>query len=250
MDVNTKIVKKKVADFILEEIRRMIISGELKEGDKLPKQNDFAARLGVSRPSLREALQVLTRLGAIEQRPGLGTVLVARSPALLSGSLDFPFISDGQATLELVEARRVIEVGLVGLAAQRASEEELAAIGESLAEMEAAAEAGQVEIYRDKDLMNHHRIAAASHNRFLITLFQIIRQAVEQFLKEAFSVMPYMLSQSLTDHRLIYNALRARDSKKAGEAMAAHIVTVEKAMESYYRELGQEVDRRVQDPAR
>ena len=75
---------KKVSAAVLEEIRRMITSGEIKEGDRFPSQNEFAAQLGVSRPSLREAFQVLSQLGAIEQRPRTGTILVSRTPALFS----------------------------------------------------------------------------------------------------------------------------------------------------------------------
>ena len=68
------IIRKKLADSVLEEIRRMITDGELGEGDKLPNQNEFSTQLGVSRPSLREALHTLNLMGVIEQRPGLGTV--------------------------------------------------------------------------------------------------------------------------------------------------------------------------------
>lgn len=92
--------RKKVADAVIEEIKRMIQSGELKEGDKLPNQNIFAAQLGVSRTSLREALNTLTRLGVTEQRPGYGTVLRSRVPAIFAEHMTPPLISDKQATID------------------------------------------------------------------------------------------------------------------------------------------------------
>ncbi|MFH1624915.1 MAG: GntR family transcriptional regulator [Pseudomonadota bacterium] len=64
-----RIVKKKLSDSVLEEIGRMVDAGELKRGDKLPPQDQLAAQLGVSRPSLREALRAMEMIGAIEQRP-------------------------------------------------------------------------------------------------------------------------------------------------------------------------------------
>ncbi|RJX34898.1 MAG: FadR family transcriptional regulator [Desulfarculus sp.] len=231
-----RIVKKKVPDSVLAEIRRMIISGEFKEGDKLPNQNEFAAQLGVSRPSLREALQTLTQLGAIEQRPGVGTILVARSPALLAGNLELPLISDTEATLQLVEARRVIEMGMVSLAVTRASQEELAAIGQVLKEMERAAERGDVETYCTKDLIYHHLIAQAAHNRFLSSLFQNIRQPFEQFLTDAFSAIPHRMQRSLVEHRKIYEAMKTRDPGQALAAMNAHLDMIEQAMEVFYRQ--------------
>ncbi len=234
MDVKPRIAKKKVSDSILEEIRRMILSGELSEGDKLPNQNEFAAKLGVSRPSLREALQVLTQAGAIEQKPGVGTVLIARTPALLTDRVDLPLISDAEATVELMEARRLIEVGLVRLAVAHAEEGELEEIGRVLKSMEESAEPARMKEYVEWDLMYHNLIALAAHNRFAKALFQNIRLAFEQFLKEAFSVMPYMLERSLEDHRKIYQALAARDPDEASKAMSEHISHVEKAMERYY----------------
>ena len=83
--------EKKLAESVIEEIKRMIVDGELKEGDKLPNQNEFAVQLGVSRPSLREALHTLALIGAIEQRPGLGTVLKQLDPKLWADQLALPW---------------------------------------------------------------------------------------------------------------------------------------------------------------
>jgi len=74
--------RRKLSDPVIEEIRGMIKRGELQPGDKLPNQNEFAAQLGVSRTVLREALQTLTRLRVIEQRPKHGTVILAKTPFL------------------------------------------------------------------------------------------------------------------------------------------------------------------------
>jgi GntR family transcriptional repressor for pyruvate dehydrogenase complex len=232
-----RIVKKKLSDSVLDEIRSMIRSGDLKEGDKLPNQNEFAAQLGVSRPSLREALQTLHQLGAIEQRPGLGTVLVSRVSALLSDDLHMPLISDSQATIELIETRRLIETGMMEFAVERATDKEIGQISKIMDDMSAAAERGDITAYQEKDLMFHLHIAKATHNRFVLRLFQNIRQSLDQFLKEAFYVMPERIGRSLEDHRSIYEALRRRDKKKAVTAMTAHLIQVQNALEGYYSKL-------------
>src|SRR4030067_1397953 len=117
--------KKKLADSVIDEIKRMIQSGEIREGDKLPNQNEFAAQLRVSRTSLREGLNTLTRLGVIEQRPGYGTVLRSGIPALFTDHPTPPLISDKAATIELIEARRYIEIGAAGLAVRNSTPEQV-----------------------------------------------------------------------------------------------------------------------------
>jgi GntR family transcriptional repressor for pyruvate dehydrogenase complex len=233
-----RIVKGKIADAVLAEIRRMILSGELKEGDKLPNQMEFAAQLGVSRPSLREALQTLSRLGAIEQRPGLGTVLKSRAAALMSKSLEMSILSDEQGTIQLTEVRRIIETGMVELAVERATEGEMAQIASVMQAMEKTAAENDIPGYREQDLLFHNIIADACHNQFVQNLFQEIRSSFEQFLKESFEAMPFMLENSLQGHRDIFTGLMKRDSEMATAAMRKHLLLIQRAVEDYFRNNG------------
>ncbi|MBU4606249.1 MAG: GntR family transcriptional regulator, partial [Proteobacteria bacterium] len=95
--------KKKLADRVIEEIKRMITGGELSAGDKLPNQNEFAAQLGVSRTVLREALHTLTILGVVEQRPKIGTVIVTSAPLIYTEHINAPLMADPNATMELID---------------------------------------------------------------------------------------------------------------------------------------------------
>lgn len=225
---------KKVSTAVLEEIRRMIISGEIKEGDKFPNQNEFAAQLGVSRPSLREALQVLSQLGAIEQRPGAGTILVSRTPALFSAEIETPLVSNRQASTELMETRRIVEVGLAGMAAKRATDSEIAELGQALGDMDRARQKPDKEAFAEADLLFHHLVAKSSHNRFSVSLFQSFSQAVGQLLEEAFRVMPVLLDVSFKAHRKVFRAIAARDPELAREAMERHLREGESALAGYY----------------
>jgi GntR family transcriptional repressor for pyruvate dehydrogenase complex len=226
---------KKVSTAVLEEIRRMIMSGEIQEGDKFPNQNEFAAQLGVSRPSLREALQVLSQLGAIEQRPGAGTILVSRAPALFSAEIDTPLVSNREASMELMESRRMVEVGLAHMAAKRASDSEIAELGQALAAMDQARQKSDKEAFAENDLLFHHLVAKASHNRFAVALFHSFSQAIGQLLDDSFRVMPEMLEVAFRAHQKIFRAIAARDSEEAGRAINQHLREGESALASYYK---------------
>ena len=226
-----KIVRKKITDSILNEIRRRITCGEIRQGDKLPNQNVLAAQLGVSRPSLREALHSLALLGVIEQRPGVGTVVRAQTPAFLAGELDLPLISDTQGVRELIEARRVIELDMVELAVDRATEAELKNLESILKEMNRLVQSLRVEEYSKKDIRFHHFIAQAAHNRFLMHLFTAIRRFLDQFLLESFTLMPEAMHISQSGHQGILAALKQRNKKRAVAEMAKHIKTGQDALQ-------------------
>lgn len=230
------VTRKKLAEVVIEEIARMLAAGELKEGDKLPNQNQFARQLGVSRPSLREALHTLSLIGAIEQRPGLGTVIKSAAPGLWAQRLSPPLVSDEQATLELLEARRFIEAAAVELAVAHAADKEIRDMGLLVRRMKQALEGGRPEVYSRLDMEFHHQIAAAAHNRFVMHMFVTLRGLMEQFIREAFIVVPGLLERSLVFHQRIHEALRDRRGGEATAAMTQHIRDIQKALAAHYRE--------------
>lgn len=230
------ISRKKVADAVIEEIKRMIQSGELKEGQKLPNQNAFAAQLGVSRTSLREALNTLTRLGITEQRPGYGTVLRSRMPAIFVDHVNPPLISDKQATIELIEVRRFVEAGTAELSVKNIKPDQIKEMDSLIKEMPKSLKEGRIDDYIGHDLAFHYLIAKASHNRFLINIFITIRGFLEQYMRESFRVMPWMLARSLKFHQNIYQAIKNKSAPQAAFHMKRHILDVQKAIQQYYQQ--------------
>ncbi|MBW2370521.1 MAG: FadR family transcriptional regulator, partial [Deltaproteobacteria bacterium] len=198
------IKRQKLADLVIQEITRRISSGELKEGDKLPNQLDFSAELGVSRPSLREALHKLTLIGAIEQRPGLGTVIKSTNTALWAEQLKPPLVSDAKGSLELIDARRFIEVGIVELGVENIQPEEVQQLGALVEKMNTALKENKTKLYSKLDAEFHHQLALASHNRYMTHMFFNINNLMEQFIREAFTVVPDLLDNSMTYHRNIF----------------------------------------------
>lgn len=228
------IEKKKLSDAVIAEIKRMIENGELKEGDKLPNQLEFAAQLGVSRASLREALHTLTLIGAIEQRPGLGTVMKSANPALWAEQLSPPLVSDIDATLKLLEARRIVEAGVVELAVDNASAEDIEKMKHLVEEMAKALDEDRTTEYSELDMDFHHQIANASHNSFMVHMFVTIRGLMEQFIREAFTVIPGLLERSLKFHISIYEGIQQGNKRKAATNMKNHILDIEQAFRDYY----------------
>lgn len=218
----------------------MIDRGDLKEGDKLPNQNDFAAQLGVSRTVLREALQILDQLGVIEQRPKYGTVIRAKAALLYSAHLIPPLMSDNRATLELIQARRIIEVGSAELAAVKATEgqiEEMGALVQDMARMQQKDDAIR---YTEKNISFHLLIAKASHNRFMVHLLVTIRGFMEQWTQESLTVIPGLMDRSSKYHKAIYEAIRDKNPRKAGTSMKKHMSDFLTSLERYYKMTGRE----------
>lgn len=235
-----RVVKKKLSDSILEEIGRMVEAGELKRGDKLPPQDQLAAQLGVSRPSLREALRVMEMIGAIEQRPGYGTVFLGGVPIIYAEHLSVPSINDEAATLDLGVARRYVETACVGLAVDRATTEEINEMGRMIDNMEQALKDGRKDDYEAADINFHCLVAKASQNQFLIHFSVTIRGIMERFIRELFRILPNRYARSMTFHRRIYEAIRQREKEMAVKAMTSHIDDIISGLKTYYEGNGQE----------
>jgi len=228
------IKKKKLADEVIDEIKRMIQSGELKEGDRLPNQNEFAAQLGVSRTSLREAFNTLCVLGVLEQHQGFGTIVKSRFSALYADHLSAPFITDEKATIELLEARQFIEIGAARMAAKSATPKQIKKMGDLIDDMAKANKKGDTQKLSEQDIEFHFLIARATQNRVIIHLLATIRGLMEKFMHEAFFVL-HDQKRYLKSHRDIYNAIKKKDPLKASSLIKKHIADVQKDLQQYYR---------------
>lgn len=235
-----RIVKKKLSDSVLEEIGRMVDAGELKRGDKLPPQDQLATQLGVSRPSLREALRAMEMIGAIEQRPGYGTVFLGGVPVLYAEHLSIPSIDDKATNIDLGVARRYVETACVELPVDRATTEEIHEMGRMVDDMDKALKDDRKDDYEVADINFHYLVAKASQNQFLIHFSVTIRGIMERFIMEIFRILPNRYGRSMEFHRRIYEAIRQRDKKMAVKAMTDHIDDILRGLKTYYGEKNQE----------
>ena len=211
---------EEIANRLLLKIRER----ELRPGDKLPAERDLARMLDVSRPVLREALRALALMKVVDIRQGDGTYITSLEPRQLISHLDLVLSTDGIALVELLEARRVFEVGNVRLAAERATAAELAELGDLVHSL--ANGIDDPERFRELDLAFHLAICGAAHNVLLLQLMTIV-STVGRVSRERTGGFQQVREAALRDHGRLYDALVARDPDAAEAAMLEHLAHVE-----------------------
>jgi GntR family transcriptional repressor for pyruvate dehydrogenase complex len=108
-------------------------------------------------------------------------------------------------------------------------------MGLLIKEMPRSLKEGRIDDYIEQDVAFHFSIAKASHNRFLINLFVTIRGFMEQYMRESFHLLPWMLERSLKFHQNIYQAIKGGNRSKAVFQMKKHILDIQRAIQKYYR---------------
>ena len=215
--------KKKLADHIIEEIKSMLEEGVVKEGEKLPNQNDFAEQLGVSRLSLREALHTLTLMGVVEQKPGRGTRILSGNPDMWGTRPTPPLIDNPKDTLDLIETRKVIEPQIASLAADRINRKRLSLLEKDIRRMEIAIRNNDIDNYKKHDASFHYHIAKSCNNKYLVHMYLTIQNLMEQFMREFFHIFPDRAKKSLIYHKRIFNSIKQGDRKRTADALLDHI---------------------------
>jgi len=223
-----KVQTKKVYMKIVEQIRDLIKEGKLKPGDKLPPEHILAEKFGTSRPSVREALSALEILGITESRGGKGNFIKddLNSPAY---EQKFKELEEEESPFELLEARKAVETEIAGLAAEKATKEDISAIQESLDKMKSAIT--NIPQVMEFDREFHINIAKAAHNSLLFSVMTYLADGLKEKLwvnlKEKSWSIPGRPQKYLEEHTEIFKAIRNKDSKSARKHMYAHLSAVE-----------------------
>lgn len=215
-----------VTDEAIEKIKGMIVSGELGPGSRLPREKDLAERLGLSRSSMREAIKALEVIRVLDVRQGDGTYVTSLEPQLLLEAMSFVVdLHDDDSLLEIFAVRRVLESHATGLAAQRATETDIAELD---AEIRAVAPDTDVEALVEHDVRFHSTIARLAGNEYLASLLesltsQTVRARVWRGLTQAGA-----LERTLAEHRAILDALADHDIDLACATAEVHISGIER----------------------
>lgn len=225
------------AEQVVDQIRDLIASGELRPGDRLPAERELARQLGISRPSLRAGLRMLVAMGLLRARHGSGTYISDGPPALGSEQLSLLAELHGFTFDQMFEARRVLEVQIAGLAAERASAENLATIAEEVANMYATLDDPQQ--YLIHDIRFHRAIAAASANPILATIVEMVSAVMYDRRRETIG-RAHDFKESIDMHQRIYRAIRAHKAEEARAAMHEHLVLAQKAYRTEESDLSQD----------
>lgn len=218
-----------MAEQVVIQVREMIREGKLKPGDRLPPERELSKRLGISRASLRHGLRFLAAIGVLTSRHGSGTYISDGPPALDSEPLRMLADLHRFTPEEMFEARKLLEVGLAGLAAKNASNDHLTIMAEEVAEMYATLDDPRE--YLVHDIRFHRAVAAAGGNPILAALMNMVSTAMYE-RRQATVERATDLKESAEFHRKIYRHVRDGKSEEARAAMSEHLELAQRAFAS------------------
>ncbi|MGW0986914.1 FadR/GntR family transcriptional regulator [Streptomyces sp. NPDC002486] len=219
-----------VTDEAIEKIKGMIVSGALRPGDRLPKESELAAELGLSRNSLREAVRALSLIRILDVRQGDGTYVTSLDPQLLLEAMSFvvDFHRD-DTVLEFLAVRRILEPAATAMAALRISEQQLDALG---AQLDRLGDGPSVEDLVACDLEFHRGIVRSSGNSVLCSLLDGISGPTTRARIWRGLTQEDAVARTLREHRAILAALRDRDAEAARSWATVHVASVEQWLRS------------------
>lgn len=211
---------------VVARVYELIKQENLKPGDRLPPERELSKQLGISRPSLRAGLSSLISMGVLQSRQGSGTFIVDGPPALDSEPLRLLARLHGFSFDHMFETRSVLEVGAAGLAAERATGDQLATMSEEIADMFGSLNDPQQFLVHD--VAFHRAVASASGNPTLATLVEMVSTVLYERRRETIA-RAHDFNEALEWHRRIYRAIRAHKAEDAREAMREHIMRAQRA---------------------
>jgi DNA-binding FadR family transcriptional regulator len=205
----------------IEKVKEMIRSGELQPGTKLPRENELADRLGLSRSSLREAVRALVALNVLEVRQGDGTYVTSLTPDVLLDVVGFgiDLVTD-PSLAEVFEVRRFLETAATAAAAISISDDELASLRECMDRM-AGAENVEELVRVDEEF--HHIVAGATGNSVLVALMDNLSSRTLRARLWRGVMERGALERTKQWHRAILEGLEARDPQLATAADLMHL---------------------------
>lgn len=212
--------KDRLVDRVVNNIQGMIVDGRLAPGTRLPPEREFAEQIGVSRTVVREAVRILVAKGLLETRHGIGTVVRQVTSDQISEPLNLLLQTRELSFDHLHQVRTILEVGIVRLAAERATADDIAALEENVAAASACEEA--VAAFVALDDAFHERLARTTHNPLLLILAESIGTIMHQVRLQVHPVT-MLHHTTVPDHTEILRAIAARDVEAAAQAMLVHL---------------------------
>lgn len=234
-----RIQPEKLSRSVVRQIEKLILRGILRPGERLPAERELADKLGVSRPSLREALSELQENGLLETRKGSGVFVADVLGAGFSDALVRLFSTHDEAVFDYLAFRRDLESLAADRAARLGSDTDLQVVNTVFRKMEAAHSKRNPAEESMLDAEFHLSIVEASHNVIMLhmmrSMFELLREGVF-YNRQIMFKQRATRDQLLGQHRAINEALQSRDPQAARAAVVAHLDFVESSL-SDWREL-------------
>ncbi len=216
-----KIQKIRVGDQVFEQMKQMIADGEWRPGDKLPSEMDLADQFGISRVTVRQALQRLSALQLVETRLGEGSFVRQMDLEQAMDALIPTAYLSGRSNAFVFEFREIIETASASLAARRAGSADVAQLRELQRSAQQAAEQGRDKDFAELDLAFHFQVGEITGNPLIVRTNQILRDTLRSSMAEVIDRMG--CENALRFHGAIIDAIEAHDPERASSLMAQHI---------------------------
>ena len=220
--MNIQPIKKiNVVEQVFDQMQGLLIEGAWKSGDKLPSENELSETFGVSRMTIRQAMQKLKALGLIETRTGSGSfVREVNLEDSLNDLIPLMYIGSPSQT-QIFRFREMIESESVRIATPIVSDKSLALLEERLTKMKKSAEEDNLKSFSDNDLKFHTLIVRETGNPLIIKSYDILRNVLKESMVSVIEKMKY--SPALGYHEKILSAMKSRDAELAEKLMREHI---------------------------
>ncbi|AXM95500.1 FadR/GntR family transcriptional regulator [Pseudomonas plecoglossicida] len=208
-----------VVTSVVEKLRQALARGQWRSGDMLPGQRELAEQLGISRPSLREAMTVLETLGLVRSMPGKGVLVLDAEAAMHEPGSD----TAAASLADVLELRYTLEPFIVGLVAQSANSQDIGQLRLTLMDMREALEADDSEAGAKAYIAFHEALFALTTN----PIFQSVVQQTGNALKQSADMLrnsPEHLAARLKENEAVVRAIRERNSAQASAQMRRHIL--------------------------
>ena len=212
---------------VAEQIQRLIANGALRPGDRLPPERELAAKFGVGRSSLRDAIRTLEVMGIVESRHGSGTVVRDLSTDSLVVPLASVLAHKRELVAELLDVRRMIEPALAARAAANATEEELSRLEDILRRQADKVRRGEPSIEEDSEF--HYTIALAARNSVVLRVLDVLMDLLRESRARSLQVKGRP-DRSFAGHRRILRAIKRRDGPAAEAAVRKHLKEIEEVV--------------------
>ena len=223
VDFDKPLKRESVAEMVARRVLDMVTSGVLQAGEQLPPERELAVTLGVSRPSVREAIRGLSILGVVRTRQGGGAYISKLDADALLGPIQFFLSLEDVNIRELYDARSLIESDVARRAAVNISEQCLDELAEILDEQKNLLD--DPNAFRESDFRFHKVIWTGSNNAFLKRIGESLNVMGLEFRRRTAEVS-HILDQSFQDHQVLFNALKSRDAEAAAKAAETHMQNV------------------------
>ena len=217
------VTRTSISEEIAKQIIKLISTGELQPGQRLPSERDLCEQFGASRTSLREALRCLSIVGVLNARVGDGTSVAADGETFLRRIVEWRLITERHDVENLMEVRIALEGVSAANAALRAGEGDIRKFQDLLAKMKLAAKDARK--FAVLDVEFHVAVAKASGNALVFDLVSMIRNHLVRVLPKVLQ-LPNAMPLSTREHAAIVAAIGRRDAEAARAAMHAHLEAV------------------------